>query len=112
MDGLSILAGLTAFNNRSTEVFKMVLRDKSPLDEEWRRVATLLFSVLLGILSVAGVVFSGGVTFDDTWLAPFTGNEIILSIVGGASVSIVSGIVQPLIDRLNEGAPEPVAETA
>lgn len=103
MDGLSILAGLAAFNNRTTEAFKMIVRDKvSFIDDDWRRVLTLLFSVFVGVISVAMVVFGGDVSFTGTWLEPFADNQLILSLIGGFSVSIVSGVVQPLIDRLSE----------
>jgi len=103
MDGLSILATLTAINNRTTEAFKMVIRDKvSFIDDDWRRVLTVLFSVLMGIASFSFVTFSTDVSFAGTWLEPFTDNIWTVNVLGGFSVSLVSGLVQPLIDRLNE----------
>ena len=95
MDGLSVLLGLSALNNRLTEAFKIWLRDKTPISDELRRLLTLLFSVGLGIASVAGAALSG-TSFAGTDIAVFDGNLIAVSIIGGASVSIISGIVQPL----------------
>lgn len=105
MDGFSILAGLTAANNRATEAFKMLMRDNTfpvvgQIREEWRRLFTLLFSVLFGIGSF--FVLGSSVSFDGTWLAPFADNPISLNILGGFSVSVVSGAIQPLMDRLAE----------
>ena len=105
MDGLSILAGLTATNNRATEAFKMLIRDNTfpvvgKLSDEWRRLLTLLFSVLFGIGSF--FVVGSSISFDGTWLAPFADNALYLNILGGFSVSVVSGAIQPLMDRLSE----------
>jgi hypothetical protein len=105
MDGLSILVALTSANNRATEAFKMVLRDNSfpiigQISEEWRRFFTLLFSILFGIASFFAL--GNTVSFDGTWLEPFADNSMYLNVLGGFSVSVVSGVVQPLIDRLSE----------
>lgn len=107
MDGLAIFTTLMAMNNRTTEAFKMVLRDKTPLGDDWRRIATLAFSVLFGIFLVGGAIFSGSVSFEGTWLEAFMVNPFIAAIVGGASISMVSGIVQPLIDRLQSESKAP-----
>lgn len=108
MDALSVLTGLAALNNRATEAVKLYLRDKTSLDDDWRHVITLLFSVFFGVGSIYGAVISG-VSFDGTWLDPFNSNIHVVAIVGGASVSMVSAIVQPVIERLKnaETLPQP-----
>lgn len=112
MDALSVLTALTALNNRATEAFKLILRDHVPdrfVNEELRRVLTLLFSVLFGIGSVYGAVLSG-VEFGGSWLDPFLHNIHITAIVGGASVSMVSAIVQPVIERLKNAEELPTQQ--
>ena len=112
MDPLFVISTLTALNNRVTEAFKMVLRDKTPLDDEWRRFFTLVFSVVIGIGSFAIVVLGTNVSFENTQVGELANNQWGLIILGGFSVSTLSGLYQVIIDNVRKPSAPPEPEPA
>ena len=94
-----MLIGALAFNNRATEGFKMYLRDKTKVDDETRRILQVIFSLVVGVGSVAFMAF-GGVSFRATPLAPFADNLLLLSFIGGSMVSFGGAFAQYILEAL------------
>ena len=97
---LTMLSGAVAFNNRATEAFKMYLRDKTSVDNESRRILQVIFSLVVGVVTVAMMSF-GGVTFIGTPLAPFADNPFLLAFVGGSMVSFGGAFAQPILEFIS-----------